>query len=206
MKICIINGSRAYEQLFLSFGFALTNVVTEADALVFTGGKDVSPNLYGDSPHPYTHNSYHRDVYERKIFDDALEKQIPMIGICRGAQFLNVMSGGRMYQHVDEHTRSHHLVDLQTGETIYVTSTHHQMMLPQGHYLLVAASQLRGTREWFEGEIFKRDVSDQDNEAVFYPSTQCLCFQPHPEMGQGEAEYEGMRKYFRSLIQRFFNV
>lgn len=206
MKICIVNSSYAYEQLFKGFGFTIVHTAAEADVMVFTGGEDVSPNLYGDQKHPYTHNSYHRDVFERAIFDAALERDVPMIGICRGAQFLNVMSGGRMYQHVDEHTRSHPLVDMQTGETIYVTSTHHQMMLPQGKYELVAVSQLRGKREWFEGEIFKRDISEQDNEVVYYPLTKCLCFQPHPEMGQGAADYEGMRKYFRSLITRFFNV
>lgn len=206
MNIYIENSSHDYEQLFKSFGFTVVSRPDDAALVCFTGGEDVSPSLYGDDEHRNTWANFDRDRREQRLFGTLLDKRVPMVGICRGAQFLNVMSGGRMYQHVQEHGRSHPIVDLATGETIYVTSTHHQMLLPQGKHELVAVSQLRGTREWFEGQVFKRDISEQDNEVVYYENTNCLCFQPHPEMYQHHHDYDGMRKYFRSLLQRYQGI
>jgi GMP synthase-like glutamine amidotransferase len=200
----IVNSSRAYELLFKELGFNIVhnNVAVKPDLYVFTGGEDVTPSLYGAKKHPYTGNSVTRDEYETEMFKDALMDQVPCVGICRGGQFLNVMSGGAMYQHVSSHTQSHHITDVLTGDVVYVSSTHHQMMKPGPGALLVASSALGGTREWFDGEIAKRDVSEQDIEVVFYKDTQSLCFQPHPEFTG--AEYIGMREYFRSLLDRHF--
>lgn len=200
-KVFIVNGSYAYQQLFLSMGMSITDSLEDASLVCFTGGADVTPSLYGAEKHKYTGNSYARDMQEQLVFLAAVDKNIPCVGICRGAQFLNVMSGGEMYQHVEEHTRSHTITDLQTGETVYVSSTHHQMMKPAPTGLLVASSTLGGAREWFEGEVFKKDVSKEDIEVVFYEHTKCLCFQPHPEFD--DEGYEGMHTYFRSLLNRY---
>lgn len=199
MKIHIVNGSSAYQQLFIQAGFFLSNAA-EADIVCFTGGEDVSPNLYGDKRHPTTHNNPHRDFRESELFKDFLARGLPMVGICRGAQFLNVMAGGRMYQHVSRHTSPHYLTDFRTGTEVWVTSTHHQMMMPSDAGQLLAASYLGGDREWFDGEVAKRDKSNEDNEVVLYANKRLLCFQPHPEMYQGYSEYDGMREYFFSLV------
>lgn len=204
MKVCIVSGNKAYCDLFKSLGFDITPYLKEAALVCFTGGADVSPSLYGAKEHSLTGTTPSRDMQEKFVFDAALESNIPMVGICRGAQFLNVMSGGEMYQHVTKHTNSHYLVDNITGETVYVSSTHHQMMKPSADGLLVASSNLGGEREWYEGQCFKRDISQCDNEVVFYENTKCLCFQPHPEFD--DAEYEGMRVYFRSLLQRYLGL
>lgn len=203
-KVFIINGSSQYNALFNDLGFSLTSNLKEADLVCFTGGADVSPELYGAAEHALTMTHKARDVQEKLVFDNARELGIPMVGICRGAQFLNVMSGGAMYQHVTKHTRSHHIVDNITGESVYVSSTHHQMMKPSEDGLLVASSNLGGEREWYEGEVFKRDISKEDNEVVFYAKTKALCFQPHPEF---EApEFYAMREYFRSLLTRYLDL
>jgi anthranilate/para-aminobenzoate synthase component II len=202
-KVYIEYGSQSYASLFAGMGFGIVHAPEAADFVCFTGGSDVTPYLYGDQKHRTTHNSFDRDERERKLFDYLLEKKVPMVGICRGAQFLNVMSGGRMYQDVSSHGRSHTIVDRRTGETVYVTSTHHQMMLPQGKYELIASSNLKGSREWFDQEVAKRDISEEDIEVVHYPLTNCLCFQPHPELYQEYAEYSGMRQYFNGLINEF---
>lgn len=204
MNVFIVNGSSDYRTLFLSMGFSITNSLEDAGLVCFTGGSDVSPSLYGAKEHPFTGASYARDMQEQLVFLDAVDKNIPCVGICRGAQFLNVMSGGAMYQHVDKHTSPHTITDLQTGESVYVSSTHHQMMKPSPEGLLVASSTLGGFREWYDGQIFKKDVSKEDVEVVFYKHTKCLCFQPHPEFD--DAEYEGMRVYFRSLLVRYLEV
>lgn len=202
MKICIVASSQEYSKLFISLGMSICNTIEEADIACFTGGEDVTPSLYGDRQHRYTHNNMYRDIKEAQLFEQCLEKDIPMVGICRGAQFLNSMSGGRMYQHVEGHCRSHVITDVQTGETIYVSSTHHQMMMPSPKGLLVASSTLNGSREWYDLEVFKKDVSTEDIEVVYYEHTKSLCFQPHPEFSS--PEYEGMKEYFKSLLSRFF--
>lgn len=203
-NVYIVNGSYAYVQLFKELGFNVVKNPDEATLAVFTGGEDVTPALYGDKAHKFTYNNPHRDGVEKNLFEQFRKKDVPMVGICRGGQFLNVMSGGRMYQHVGEHTRSHYIVDAKTGETIYVSSTHHQMMLPSEAAITIATANQGGFREWYDGQVFKRDISNKDIEVVYYSNTRALCFQPHPEFVG--AEYEGMKKYFSYLLNEYLGV
>ncbi|HEY9660041.1 MAG TPA: gamma-glutamyl-gamma-aminobutyrate hydrolase family protein, partial [Allocoleopsis sp.] len=129
-KVCIINGGDTYRRMFTDMGFTPCDTLDEADLVCFTGGADVSPELYGHKEHPSTFASKFRDEEEMVLYKEAVKLQKPLVGICRGGQFLNVMSGGEMYQDVTKHTMSHDLTDLETGEVVYVTSTHHQMMKP----------------------------------------------------------------------------
>lgn len=204
MRAYILNGNYEYKALFEALGFTITKRFEEADLAVFTGGADVTPSYYGDKPHPRTFNDVYRDKEEEKYFQEFLKNGVPMVGICRGGQFLNVMSGGRMYQHVSNHTRSHSITDVQTGETIYVSSTHHQMMMPSEKAEIVAVASEGGYREWFDGPIARRDMSEQDIEVVHYAHTNALCFQPHPEFSG--AEYESMKRYFKDLLSRYLGV
>lgn len=204
MKVIIIGGNNEYIKLFKSLGHEVVSSVSEAELACFTGGEDVTPALYGDAHHTLTYNSIDRDNHEIAIFESLMHKGVPMVGICRGAQFLNVMSGGRMYQHVTKHTRSHAITDVLTGETIYVSSTHHQMMMPSPEALLVATAALGGERHWYDGQVAKKDVSGEDIEVVYYKNTNCLCFQPHPEFDY--PEYEGMKDYFRRLLETYLGV
>lgn len=200
-RVCIINGNREYSNMFFELGYHLVPYVEESDLVCFTGGADVSPSMYGAKTHRTTHSDAHRDEMERYAFNNAYTNGIPMVGICRGGQFLNVMSGGEMYQDVSKHCSPHTITDATTGETVYVSSTHHQMMKMSSEGILVASSTLLGTREWYESGIFKKEVSEQDIEVVYYKHTKCLCFQPHPEFSS--VEYVGMREYFKSLLERY---
>lgn len=199
--VYIEHGSSDYTLMFIKLGYIVTHDVSKADLVCFTGGSDVSPSLYASAKHQTTWNDEWRDTKEQRLFDELRERNIPMVGICRGGQFLNVMSGGSMYQDVSKHTCSHSITDLETGDVIWVSSTHHQMMKPSSSGVLVASSNLGGKREWYEGTIFKRDVSEEDIEVVFYPDTNCLCFQPHPEF-TGET-YEKMFTYFGECLKKY---
>ena len=203
MKTHIVGGGLAYEQLFFQLGHKLVDNVYDADLLVFTGGEDVSPHLYADSQHRATFINVVRDAKEQRIFDAAVKKKKNMVGICRGGQFLNVMNGGRMYQHVSKHCLDHMMEDARTGQTFVVSSTHHQMMLPAPDALLVATAALHGTREWFDGDVPRNDVSDKDIEVVYYEKSRSLCFQPHPEFSV-YGEYVDMHEYFSKLLKEFF--
>lgn len=201
--VYIVNGGGAYEGLFNRIGYYTTRKIEEADLVVFTGGEDVSPDLYGARKHSTTFNNEARDRYEADVFSIALKLEIPMVGICRGGQFLNVMSGGEMYQDVSYHLGDHEITDLTTGEVVNVSSTHHQMMKPSPEGVLVASAGLRGERVWWDHTVFNRDTSQEDVEVVWYEDTKCLCFQPHPEF-VGVA-YVGMFEYFKGLLERYFD-
>jgi gamma-glutamyl-gamma-aminobutyrate hydrolase PuuD len=206
-------GNGEYIRLFANMGWVVTSEYKEADAFLFTGGEDVSPELYGEKMHPNTYSSLYRDVIEKKMFNWAADHHLPMVGICRGGQFLNVMSGGKMYQHVTKHAGDYHnITDVDTGLVVYASSTHHQMMRPGNGGRLVAWAQQGGIREHCH-EIGSENkaiisriagVEDQDVEVVFYPVTNSLCFQPHPEF-RNESLSE-LRDYFFSLINRFFDL
>lgn len=200
-KVEIVNGSPAYRNLFIRMGFDVVDGSGgKPDLICFTGGADVTSSLYGDKSHPFTGSDLYRDKWEKEIYIQALADGIPMVGICRGGQFLNVMSGGRMYQHVDKHVGDHYLIDRKTGESIMVSSTHHQMMMPTDEAVLIASSILHGAREWYDGQIARRDISDEDIEVVYYPVTKCLCFQPHPEFTG--PQYVRMANYFAGLVEK----
>jgi gamma-glutamyl-gamma-aminobutyrate hydrolase PuuD len=77
--------------------------VDRLDAVVLAGGPDVGPDRYGATPHPRTGQPrQERDTAELAVLRRALERGIPVLGVCRGAQVLNVGLGGTLVQHVPD--------------------------------------------------------------------------------------------------------
>jgi putative glutamine amidotransferase len=70
----------------------------EPDAVVITGGHDVDPVLYAAAPEVHPRYDRERDRLESTVIDQALALGLPLLGICRGAQLLNVRLGGSLYQ------------------------------------------------------------------------------------------------------------
>ena len=68
------------------------------DGVVVTGGHDVDPVLYAAEPEVEPNHDPARDAFESAIIDEALRRRVPLLGICRGAQLLNVRLGGTLYQ------------------------------------------------------------------------------------------------------------
>lgn len=207
MKVYIVgsNGRCQYADMYKSDGWDIVDNVDDADLVQFTGGEDVTPTLYGCGTHPRTMNSVARDEAEEEIYDACRELNKPMVGICRGGQFLNVMCGGRMYQHVNGHATgdTHKVEDKSSGYICDVTSTHHQMMIPSKHDATVigrVTPSLCDFKDYVdsEGKIFtvEPDEDQEDVEVVAYPYSRVLCFQPHPEYEAGEA----CREWFFGLV------
>lgn len=201
MKVFIgTAGNWEYSSLFLNEGHQITKDYKEADLFVFTGGADVSPRLYGAKAHPSTYCDGLRDEVEKTQYAWCFENDVPMVGICRGGQFLNVMNGGIMYQNVTRHTGPHYM-EIGPGRSVLVTSTHHQMMKPASHAIILAKAVNHYTeREWYEGDKLLTDESEEGIEVVLYKETRCLCFQPHPEMMQDNQKYNDMRDVFFSYL------
>jgi putative glutamine amidotransferase len=81
----------------------VSSVLDSLHALVVTGGYDLDPAAYGQQPHPTTDQPRSaRDTWELALLLGALERGLPVLGICRGAQVLNVALGGTLHQHLPE--------------------------------------------------------------------------------------------------------
>jgi putative glutamine amidotransferase len=78
-------------------------LLDRVDALMLAGGADIDPASYGAEPHPETRGTWpDRDAFELALARRALERDIPVLGICRGMQLLNVALGGTLVQHLPE--------------------------------------------------------------------------------------------------------
>jgi len=78
-------------------------VLEGLDGLIITGGKDVDPARYGQDAHPETDDPRpDRDAWEDALLTAAIAAELPFLGICRGAQLMNVALGGTLHQHLPE--------------------------------------------------------------------------------------------------------
>ncbi|UXA09319.1 gamma-glutamyl-gamma-aminobutyrate hydrolase family protein [Mycobacterium sp. SMC-2] len=79
------------------------SILDNLHALVITGGYDVDPAAYGQQPHPSSDSPRSaRDAWEFALLRGALDRGLPVLGICRGAQVLNVALGGTLHQHLPD--------------------------------------------------------------------------------------------------------
>jgi putative glutamine amidotransferase len=122
-------------------------ILDRLDGLILAGGADIDPANYGADPHPATNGTVpERDTFEIALARRALERDMPLLGICRGMQLMNVATGGTLNQHVpdshghEDHRRSpgscddaDHDVRLEpdslaaraAGEEVHGTKSHH---------------------------------------------------------------------------------
>src|SRR5712691_1473925 len=82
---------------------ALEETLDAVDGLIFSGGADIDPDLYGQELHPETSGVHpERDRGELALLEGALARDMPVLAICRGSQVLNVARGGDLVQHLPE--------------------------------------------------------------------------------------------------------
>jgi putative glutamine amidotransferase len=78
------------------------------DALILAGGADIDPASYGQETHPETRDTVPaRDAFEIALTHGAIERDLPVLGICRGMQLINVACGGTLMQHLPERYGHH---------------------------------------------------------------------------------------------------
>jgi len=149
----------------------LESLIARLDGVCLSGGPDLDPGAYGaDERHEElgpTEPSL--DAFELALARAALERGMPLLGICRGSQALNVACGGTLHQHLPGHRQSEpgcrvtHEVEVLAGTrlagllgagTHAVNSFHHQAVDRLGRGLRIAARAADGTVEAIEGPGF----------------------------------------------------
>ncbi|MFI1164119.1 gamma-glutamyl-gamma-aminobutyrate hydrolase family protein [Streptomyces sp. NPDC020801] len=165
--------------------------VARVDGLVIAGGPDVEPVRYGAQRDPRTGPPARaRDAWELALIEAALTARVPLLGICRGMQLLNVALGGTLVQHLEGHTEAvgvygAHPVKPVPGtryaeavpEETTVPTYHHQSVDRLGAGLIVSAHAADGTIEAVEPEAADSWV---------------LGVQWHPEMGEDPRVVRGL--------------
>ncbi|MGX1473280.1 UNVERIFIED_CONTAM: putative glutamine amidotransferase [Streptomyces canus] len=155
--------------------------VARLDGLVVAGGPDVEPVHYGAAPDPRTGPPARaRDTWELALIEAALAAGVPLLGICRGMQLLNVALGGTLVQHIDGHAEvpgvfGRHPVKPVPG-TLYGDLAPEETSVPTYHHQ--AVDRLG------EGLLASAYAPDGTVEAVELPGPPwVLGVQWHPEMG-----------------------
>jgi putative glutamine amidotransferase len=143
----------------------LTALMERLDGIVFPGGADVDPAEYGEAPHPKTETNADLDHLELAAARWAIDRDVPVLGICRGQQLLNVALGGSLVQHVDNHRQEgdrtaltqcltvapdSRLHEVFGAEHIEVNTMHHQAVKALGRGLRAVAWAEDGTIEGVE--------------------------------------------------------
>jgi gamma-glutamyl-gamma-aminobutyrate hydrolase PuuD len=169
----------------------------DVDAIVIWGGTDISSSYYKEKPHSMNQNRVgqpsQRDINEWKAMKYAYSHDIPIIGVCRGAQFLCVFSGGTLVQHVTGHVGCDHDVVTSEGEIMETSSCHHQMMFPynlHNYELLAWSNEGRSTVYQGEGDVEIEAMKHRaEAEVVYFPQTKGLAIQGHPEWMKADAPF-----------------
>ena len=188
-----------YSRSVLQAGGLPINIPMDADpfdyapylhGIVLTGGADVDPSVYQHAPDGNGAYEADRDALELALLEEALAAELPVLGICRGLQLINVQAGGTLHQHVPEHARYDVAPDSRVHEVVFephsrlgllynggpagadaapvsVNSLHHQTVDQVGGDLIVSARDGDGVVEGLE-----------------LPGHDVLAVQWHPEMLQ----------------------
>jgi len=171
--------------------------------ILFTGGEDVTPSLYGENKGKFTKNNKYRDDIEQNVFHQ-MYYQIPKLGICRGAQFLTVMAGGKLIQHVTGHNNTTDSI-YYAGKVLNIPSDHHQMMYPfnldKSKYSILGHSLYFKSDTYLNGENENIELPENflEPEIVFYNDFNSLCIQSHPEWISDSSD--GSFRYMMNLIR-----
>lgn len=189
----------------------LTNDMSKADIVLFTGGCDVDPSLYGRDKHPATYSNLERDKEEKREYERAIELKVPLImGTCRGFQFINVMHGGILIQNVTHHAMSGTHSITNNKELYEINSLHHQMVYPfnidpNKYQILYWAEPFRSHyyHGLKDGEIDY--ITCEPEVAIYFTNehTKCLGIQGHPEMLYWRDMYHPTLDMLNKLVNKY---
>jgi putative glutamine amidotransferase len=129
------------------------------DGVLLTGGGDIAPSYYDDTPHPNTNPpDPARDAFELELARLALENDVPMFGVCRGLQVLNVAAGGTLIQDIPSEVNQ--ALGHDVNAPLYATA--HEVWVTRGTVLSRAMQEQLG-----DGEVLQ--VNSRHHQAIKQP-------------------------------------
>lgn len=179
------------------------------DCVVFPPGCDVSPFLYGEKRLPCTiPGGWEQDMQDNYVYR-RIPLDVPKIGLGRGAHFLNIAAGGRMYQHVDGHAVNHYIYDFLNNKKVFVTSNHIQeMILPSDAYWIACASV--SSKKETPDEVIHVDYSENYNkghfndiEIAWIEQNNSLLFQPTIVKNPGYQAQHNTNAYLQEMFKEW---
>lgn len=202
--VYVVGGSKGYANWLPDVKFV--NNVEKADLVLFTGGEDVDPSFYGEPKNKTTHSNIERDKEEKIIFEESLKLEKPMLGICRGAQFLCVMCGGKLVQDQPNPEYIHGLKSYNYG-AFNITSTHHQAAypynLPSFAYKIIAWTE-NHSKYHHDGNNNELNPK-RECEIVYYNGKRCLGIQGHPESKEWQEKHPESLATIKKIFEDFIN-
>ena len=167
------------------------------DGLLLPGGWDVDPTLYGEKKDEKVGPiDRELDDTELRMFKDARARELPVLGICRGQQVINVAMGGSLVQHLDdhdirEHGRNHlaHTIEVDPGSELAQAAGEHKIRVNSFHHQAVK-KLAHGLHQTAQGEDGTVEGVESDDGLIV--AVQC-----HPE------ELTGDLPWARNLFARF---
>ena len=166
------------------------------DGLLIGGGDDISPKLYDKMIEPAVRVDEERDTIEQRLAKEALAKGLPVMGVCRGAQMLNIVCGGNLHQEIHDvyvnaprlrtilprkkvkAEKGSRLARLLGRESFYVNALHHQSIDKVGKGLRATVTDDHGMIQGVEGTkegVFKFGVQWHP-EFLFFDKSQRQLF------------------------------
>lgn len=193
----------------------LTTIVEGIDGLLLTGGGDISPDLLGEEPVPSLEDvDPIRDAYELRLIRLAYQHGLPILGICRGHQLINVAFGGTLYQDLPSQYPKPALLHSQkeargvVTQAITLTAPDSELQRAMGiapeHLatpIPVNSLHHQAVRDLASGFIATAEAPDGVNEAMEHPEYPILSVQWHPEW-LATTGHEPMLRLFRHFIGR----
>ena len=204
LSVCVLGppeDTKGFSQLFVRAECTGTDNIEDADLVVFSGGPDVNPAYYGEEPVSSFCGNDERDYADIVKYLECYEQGIPMLGICRGAQFLAVMNDGKLAQDVDNHVGDHPMWAIKDKSMLeHVSSVHHQAVL-HTEGMEVLGHSYKSTSRWLNPETHltkPNAIYAPDIEAYFIRESCCLGIQGHPE-------YRGYSAFAKWTLEQINN-
>ena len=187
----LVLGSAEYSNVVREFGrinyYVEDFIANPKDfcLILFTGGADVHPSFYGDTCghfQPMCFSNIARDLKEAYIYNVAVKNRVKMAGICRGFQFLNVMNGGKMMHHIDNHENVLHQFECLKDSAIRtVNSFHHQMVIPGEDCKVIGWCPEKQSDVYYGDKDKQVEWKGPEVEAGIFPKVMACGVQWHPE-------------------------
>ena len=175
----------------------LITIIDRIDGLLIPGSRDMDPKHYNEGPHPKLNPmNKERTAAEYIVLESALEKNIPVLGICGGMQFINVFFGGSLYQDIQ---------DLVENPLIHEKGTVHPVKISEGSKLLRIVGKSEFSVKSYHhqavnkvGGILRANAHSSDGLVEGLESEEhfLLAVQWHPELEDSEIS----KKIFESFI------